>query len=54
MGVGWTGGILVAELARSGMKIVGLERGKERTTSDYLHGHDELRYALKLAALGRR
>ncbi|KGP92706.1 GMC family oxidoreductase [Pontibacillus chungwhensis BH030062] len=47
VGVGWTGGILAAELAKDGMKVVGLERGKERSTEDYLHGHDELRYALR-------
>ncbi|MFC0525932.1 GMC family oxidoreductase [Pontibacillus salicampi] len=47
VGVGWTGGILAAELARAGMKVVGLERGKDRSTADYLHGHDELRYAFR-------
>ena len=43
-GVGWTGGIIAAELTRKGYKVVGLERGKERKTEDYLMVHDELRY----------
>ncbi|WP_277587394.1 GMC family oxidoreductase [Psychrobacillus antarcticus] len=45
VGVGWTGGILAAELTKKGYKVVGLERGKERKTEDFLMGHDELRYA---------
>ncbi|KQL34847.1 GMC family oxidoreductase [Psychrobacillus sp. FJAT-21963] len=44
VGVGWTGGIIASELTRKGYKVVGLERGKERTTQDYLMVHDELRY----------
>ncbi|QCR32668.1 GMC family oxidoreductase [Lysinibacillus sp. SGAir0095] len=47
IGVGWTGGILAAELTKKGYKVVGLERGKRRTTSDYLMVHDELRFALR-------
>lgn len=45
VGLGWTGGIIAAELAKKGYKVVGLERGKERKTEDFLMGHDELRYA---------
>ncbi|ATY84101.1 GMC family oxidoreductase [Kyrpidia spormannii] len=45
VGVGWTGGIIAAELTKQGLKVVGLERGKERTTKDYYMVHDELRYA---------
>ncbi|MDN4493408.1 GMC family oxidoreductase [Ureibacillus aquaedulcis] len=44
VGVGWTGGIVAAELSKKGYKVVGLERGKGRTTADYLMVHDELRY----------
>ncbi|HWK23400.1 MAG TPA: GMC family oxidoreductase [Ureibacillus sp.] len=47
IGVGWTGGILAAELTKKGYKVVGLERGRSRSTSDYLMVHDELRYALR-------
>ncbi len=47
VGVGWTGGIIAAELTRSGLNVVGLERGKERKTEDYFMVHDELRYALR-------
>lgn len=45
VGVGWTGGIIAAELTKKGYKVVGLERGKSRTMNDYLMIHDELRYA---------
>ncbi|GAA4716381.1 GMC family oxidoreductase [Brevibacillus fulvus] len=45
VGMGWTGGIVAAELTKAGIKVVGLERGKERSTADYYMGHDELRYA---------
>ncbi|MDQ0221297.1 GMC family oxidoreductase [Peribacillus cavernae] len=44
-GVGWVGGIIAAELTKKGYKVVGIERGKERTTEDYYMAHDELRYA---------
>jgi gluconate 2-dehydrogenase alpha chain len=44
VGMGWAGGIIASELTKAGIKVVGLERGKERATSDYLMAHDELRY----------
>lgn len=47
IGVGWTGGILAAELTKKGYQVVGLERGKGRSTSDFIMVHDELRYALR-------
>lgn len=47
VGVGWAGGIIAAELAKSGLNVVGLERGKERKTEDYFMVHDELRYGLR-------
>lgn len=47
IGVGWAGGIISAELAKQGLKVVGLERGKERKTEDYYMVHDELRYAFR-------
>src|ERR1700694_2457300 len=43
VGVGGAGGILAAELAKSGMKVVGLERGPRLKTADFAP-HDELRY----------
>ncbi|WP_301109723.1 GMC family oxidoreductase [Sporosarcina sp.] len=43
IGVGWSGGILAAELTKQGYNVVGLEKGKERKTADYFMGHDELR-----------
>src|SRR3954452_14373248 len=43
VGVGAAGGILAAELAKSGMKVIGLERGPRLTTQDF-NPHDELRY----------
>ncbi|KKB33410.1 GMC family oxidoreductase [Bacillus thermotolerans] len=47
VGVGWTGGIIAAELAKQGLKVVGLERGKPRSTDDFLMIHDEYRYAIR-------
>src|ERR1700756_4012691 len=43
VGVGAVGGILAAELAKSGMKVIGLERGPRLKTADF-EPHDELRY----------
>lgn len=47
VGVGWMGGIVAAECAKAGLKVVGLERGQERGTEDYLRIHDEYRYAVR-------
>src|SRR5690606_26559816 len=47
VGVGWTGGIVAAECSKAGLKVVGLERGGDRTTKDFAMKHDELRYALR-------
>jgi len=47
IGVGWSGGILAAELTKAGMKVVGLERGQDRNTEDWMKDHDELRYAIR-------
>jgi gluconate 2-dehydrogenase alpha chain len=46
IGVGWTGGILAAELTKAGHTVVGLERGGPRTTQDWQNDHDELRFAV--------
>jgi gluconate 2-dehydrogenase alpha chain len=43
IGAGGAGGILAAELAKSGMKVIGLERGPRLKTADF-EPHDELRY----------
>jgi gluconate 2-dehydrogenase alpha chain len=48
IGVGWTGGILAAELTKAGLTVVGLERGKARKTEDYYAVHDELRYSVRM------
>ncbi|MDN3439553.1 GMC family oxidoreductase [Planococcus sp. APC 3900] len=47
VGVGWTGGIIAAECAKEGLKVVGLERGRERGTADFSIVHDEYRYAVR-------
>jgi gluconate 2-dehydrogenase alpha chain len=47
VGVGAAGGILAAELAKAGMKVIGLERGPRLTTQDFT-AHDELRYFQRL------
>jgi gluconate 2-dehydrogenase alpha chain len=43
VGVGAAGGILAAELAKAGMKVIGLERGPRHATADFA-ALDELRY----------
>ena len=47
IGVGWSGGIIASEMAKAGMKVVGLERGRNRSTEDWLKHFDELRYAIR-------
>ena len=47
VGVGWAGGIIGAECAKAGLKVLGLERGKPRGTEDYSLIHDEFRYAIR-------
>ena len=47
VGVGWTGGIIAAECTKEGLKVVGLERGRERGTEDFSMVHDEYRYAVR-------
>ncbi len=44
VGSGWAGGISAAELAKKGYKVVCLERGKDRSTQDFIGSKDELRY----------
>src|ERR1043166_905633 len=43
VGVGGAGGIVAAELAKAGMRVIGLERGPRLKTQDF-EPHDELRY----------
>ncbi|GIN90288.1 GMC family oxidoreductase [Siminovitchia terrae] len=47
VGVGWAGGIVAAECAKAGLKVLGLERGERRGTQDYQRIHDEYRYAIR-------
>ena len=47
VGLGWAGGIVAAECAKAGLKVVGLERGEERGVEDYQRIHDEYRYAIR-------
>ena len=44
VGVGWAGGIVASELAKAGYKVVGLERGGEKSVDDFFHAHDDLKY----------
>ncbi len=50
IGVGWAGSILAKELAQTGLKVVGLERGGNRRQEDFtLPGiHDQLKYDRRL------
>src|SRR5919205_721575 len=43
IGVGGAGGILAAELAKAGLRVVGLERGPRLETKDF-EARDELRF----------
>jgi gluconate 2-dehydrogenase alpha chain len=48
VGVGWTGSILARELAKAGLKVVGLERGPRRTPGEDFtipSIRDDLKYA---------
>ena len=50
VGVGWTGGILAAELTRAGLSVVGLERGPAREEAvDFAFPRirDELKYGIR-------
>lgn len=44
VGTGWSGGIISAELAKSGRNVVALERGDQKERSDYIGVKDELRF----------
>ncbi|HIW12491.1 MAG TPA: GMC family oxidoreductase [Candidatus Salinicoccus stercoripullorum] len=46
VGLGWAGSIIAAELAKEGKDVLGLERGEEKTTENYLTAHDEYRYVV--------
>lgn len=52
VGVGWGGGIISSELTKAGYNVVGLEKGKGRSTNDYFMSHDELRYAQRYESMG--
>src|SRR6202451_1330566 len=50
IGVGFTGSILARELTKAGLKVVGLERGANRTSRDdfALPGvRDDLKYSVR-------
>jgi len=54
IGVGLTGSLAALELAETGLKIVGLERGASRDTVPDFQSpqiHDELRYAVRKALM---
>lgn len=44
VGVGWAGGIISAEMAKAGKKVVALERGEHKVREDYIGVKDELRF----------
>jgi gluconate 2-dehydrogenase alpha chain len=49
VGGGWAGLLMAKELgARTGLRIIVLERGKPRKTADYHESMDELDYAIRL------
>ncbi len=46
VGVGFAGSLVLAECARAGLSVVGLERGERRGLEDFQEIHDEWRYAV--------
>jgi len=44
VGVGWAGGVISAEMAKAGKKVVALERGQHAKLEDYTGVKDELRF----------
>ncbi|MHC0551314.1 GMC family oxidoreductase N-terminal domain-containing protein [Salinicoccus sp. CNSTN-B1] len=44
VGMGWAGGIVSAEMAKAGKKVVALEKGVDKTREDYVGVKDELRF----------
>lgn len=48
VGMGWAGGIAAAELSKAGYQVVGLEKGGDNETEDFVNKHDELRYYHRL------
>lgn len=44
VGTGWAGGIVSAELAKSGRNVLALERGSRKDREDYVGVKDELRF----------
>src|SRR3954470_7573530 len=54
LGVGLVGTVLGRELARAGLKVLGLERGEPRFTVPDFQGpqmHDELKYSVRKALM---
>lgn len=49
IGLGAAGGIIAAELARAGMKVVALEKGAYYRTADFRTKFDEIRYYARAA-----
>lgn len=47
VGVGWAGGVLSAEMAKTGKKVVALERGGHKERDDYIGVKDELRFSIR-------
>ncbi|GKV70472.1 GMC family oxidoreductase [Sporosarcina sp. NCCP-2716] len=51
LGSGWAGGIIGAELAKKGYKVVALERGGSQKVEDFVGGKDELRFSQRYALM---
>jgi gluconate 2-dehydrogenase alpha chain len=44
VGLGSSGGIMAEQLSKAGMRVLGLEKGRDHTQADFEIKHDELRY----------
>src|ERR671938_86789 len=49
VGLGCSGSIMAHELARAGLRVVGLERGPRYTLEEFGDAHDELRNSIRMA-----
>ena len=44
VGLGASGGVIAAELAKAGAKVVAFDKGPDYTFEDFVLKHDEIRY----------
>ena len=53
VGLGAAGGLVATDLARAGMKVIGLEKGRFYKQADFKTKFDEIRYYCRSAIVPR-